>query len=598
MKLAEEGVHVDLFSLGPALQSSSALAQGGINACNDIARQQGYSEWTHFEETIIGGDFLADQPPVHEMCNWAPRIVDLLDRMGVPFNRTIEGHRDLRLMPGSLFKRTYFCGASTGQHILQAFDEQVRRYEAGALIHRHEYFEFLWPVIHDPAGKPACVGIVAQDLRSMKISAFRGDAVVIATGNYSTLFARSTGSLSSNGAAISRCYQAGAKLANPEFIQFHPTTLHGEDKSRLISDAVRGEGGRLWVPAIKEDGRWKPNPNSARSASAIPENERFYFLEERFPKYANLVPRDIATREILHICRQGFGIAGGEQVYLDFPRKAAGNLQSILETYRRFGGADPLEESMKVGPAVHCGIGGLWTNFTKDEKTGGLRAGDPANLSTNIPGLYAIGEANFAHHGASRLGGNGLLSRIFDGLFSAPCIKNYCADAAPIASSDVPQGSYDAIVKEETDNAAALLARDGNENPYPLRHAIAGVMSQTCGAFRENDSLAHALVSCYEWKERCRSIKVSDNPTWANQTIPFARATRDVIALSEAILKAALLRNESRGTHFKTRHPERDDARFLKATIAIFDPHANAPSIEYEPVNTSLIAPKARKYEE
>jgi succinate dehydrogenase / fumarate reductase, flavoprotein subunit len=601
MKLAEEGAAVDLFSMAPVKQSHGVCAQGGINACNDIARQQGYSEWAHFDETILGGDFLADQPPVHELCYWAPKIIDLLDRMGVSFNRTTEGQRDLRHFGGSLFKRTFFAGATTGQQLLYALDEQVRRHEAEGRIHKYQFWEFLWPVIADSGGAAACVGIVAQDLRTMQIRAFRSDATVLATGGNGLIFAKSTVSLACTGAAASRCYQAGAKYGNPEFIQVHPTAIPGEDKCRLISEAVRGEGGRVWVPAIKENGAWKPHPSAARGPNSVPETERYYFLEERYPKYGNLVPRDIATQEIFQICLEGFGVGGGNLVYLDLRdpvkefgrRSMLGKLDGVLKIYERFAGTDPLDEPMKVFPAVHCAMGGLWVDFKKDEKTGGLKHADPANLSTNIPGLYAMGEVNFAYHGANRLGANSLLSRIFDGLFGGPCVKTYCE---AIGSADVPQSIYDAVAKQETDRAARLIAGDGDENPYLLWQEMGRWMTDHCTVIRHNDKLELTLAKCQEWKQRSRRIKLSDTGSWANQNLSFARSVRDMIVMAEAILKGALLRNESRGAHYKPAYPERDDTNFLKATIANYDPAAGSAVISYESVDTSLIAPRPRTY--
>src|SRR5215208_6985993 len=461
IKLAEEGVPVDLFSMVPVKRSHSVCAQGGINACNDVARQQGFSEWEHFDETVLGGDFLADQPPVLEMANWAPRIIDLLDRMGVPFNRTPEGQRDLRLFGGSLFKRTFFAGATTGQQLLYALDEQTRRWEAEGRVNKYEFWEFLWPVIHDGA----CVGIVAQDMRTMQIRAFRGDAVVMATGGNGLVFGKSTMSVICTGGAASRCYQAGAILGNPEMIQVHPTAIPGEDKCRLISESARGEGGRVWVPR---------KPRDSRPPNSIPEDERYYFLEERYPKYGNIVPRDIATREIFEVCVQGLGVGGGNMVYLDLRDevKKRGRaailhkLEGILEIYEKFVGTDPLDEPMKIFPAVHYSMGGLWTTFKKDEKTGGLKFGDPANMSTNIPGLYAMGEVSFAYHGANRLGANSLLSCIFDGLFGGTCIKNYINDAAPVAAADVADSVFESMVRQEKDRQDVLVNNKGDENPY------------------------------------------------------------------------------------------------------------------------------------
>src|SRR6478672_11842756 len=544
IKLAEDGIAVDLFSMVPVKRSHSVCAQGGINACNEIARQQGYSEWEHFEETALGGDFLADQPPVLEMTNWAPRIIDLLDRMGVPFNRTPEGQRALRLFGGSLFRRTFFAGATTGQQLLYALDEQTRRWEAEGRVFKYEFWEFLWPVIHDGA----CVGIVAQDMRTMQIRAFRGDAVVMATGGNGLVFGKSTMSVVCTGGAASRCYQAGATYGNPEMIQVHPTAIPGEDKCRLISESARGEGGRVWVP--RKAGDTRP-PNS------IPEAERYYFLEERYPKYGNIVPRDIATREIFQVCLDGLGVGGGNMVYLDLRDevKKRGReailhkLEGILEIYEKFVGADPLDEPMKIFPAVHYTMGGLWVGFTKDAKSGGLKLGDPQNMSTNIPGLYAMGEVNFAYHGANRLGANSLLSCIFDGLFGGTCITNYITDAATTAAADVPQEAYDSIVKQEADRQDWLVKNQGDENPYLLWQEMGKWMTDNCTVVRYNERIERTLEQCESWKERFQRVKLSDTDMWTNQNLSFARATRDMIILAEAILKGALMRNESRGAH-------------------------------------------------
>jgi succinate dehydrogenase / fumarate reductase flavoprotein subunit len=592
IKLAEDGVPVDLFSMVPVKRSHSVCAQGGINACNEIARQQGYSEWMHFDETAIGGDFLADQPPVLEMCNWAPRIIDLLDRMGVPFNRTAEGQRQLRLFGGSLYKRTFFAGATTGQQLLYALDEQTRRWESEGRVNKFEFWEFLAPVIHDGA----CVGIVAQDMRTMEIRSFHADAVVMATGGNGLIFGKSTMSVICTGGAASRCYQAGAKYGNPEFVQVHPTAIPGEDKCRLISESARGEGGRVWVP--KKAGDTRP-PN------AIPESDRYYFLEERYPKYGNLVPRDIATREIFQVCTEmGLGVGGGNMVYLDLAdevkrigRQAILNkLEGILEIYEKFVGTDPLSEPMKIFPAVHYSMGGLWTGFTKDTKTGGLKFGDPANMMTNIPGLYAMGEASFAYHGATRLGANSLLSCIFDGLFGGTCVKNYANDTARVAAADVPAATFDSVVKAEQEKQAWLINNNGTENPYKLWQEMGRWMTENCTVVRYNERLEKTLSQLQEWKDRYKKVKLSDTGMWTNQNLSFTRAVGDMIIMAEAILKGALLRNESRGSHYKPAYKERDDANFLKATIAVFDPESGSTRIEYAPVDTSLIPPRPRTY--
>ena len=591
IKLAEEGVSVDLFSMVPVKRSHSVCAQGGINACNEIARQQGYSEWLHFKETALGGDFLADQPPCLEMANWGPRIIDLLDRMGVPFNRTSEGQRALRLFGGSLFKRTFFAGATTGQQLLYALDEQTRRWESESKVVKHEFWEFLWPVIHEGS----CVGIVAQDMRTMEIKAFKADAVVIASGGNGLIFGKSTLSVICTGGAVSRCYQAGAMLGNPEMVQVHPTAIPGEDKCRLISESARGEGGRVWVPKTKQD---KRHPND------IPENERWYILEEKYPKYGNLVPRDIATREIFQACLDGYGVGGGNMVYLDLGditrqigREAVlRKLEGILEIYEKFVGTDPLNEPMKIFPAIHYTMGGLWATYTKDEKSGGLKFGAPNNTMTNIPGLYAMGEASFAYHGANRLGANSLLSCIFDGLFGGSSIKNYIHDEKTVASADVPDSVFDSVVNQEKSRCDWLMNSKGSENPYKLWMEMGVTMTENATVVRYNDRLEKTLAECQNWKQRYKNIRLSDTGVWTNQNLSFTRALGDMIKYSEAILRGAILRNESRGMHYKPDFPDRNDADFLKTTIAKYDVASDSAKIEYVPVDISLLAPEARSY--
>jgi len=376
----------------------------------------------------------------------------------------------------------------------------------------------------------------------------------------------------------------------------HPTCIPGEDKLRLMSESARGEGGRVWVPKRPGDNR---HPNS------IPESERFYFFEERYPKYGNLVPRDIATREIFQVCTEmKLGVGGGNMVYLDLGdivkkigrQGVLDKLEGILEIYEKFVGTDPLEEPMKIFPAVHYSMGGLWTGFKKDEKTGGLKFGDPANMTTSIPGLYAMGEVSFAYHGANRLGANSLLSCIFDGLFGGRCVKNYCTDVAATAADDVPQSVHDAAVKRETDRQNWLVNNQGDENPYLLWQEMGRWMTDNCTVVRHNERLQQTLSRCQEWKQRYRRIKLSDTGMWTNQNLSFARATRDMIVLAEAILQGALLRNESRGAHYKPAYPHRNDEEFLKATIAEYDAAGDSPRMSYSPVDISLAPPRAREY--
>src|SRR5919199_949940 len=331
MKLAEAGHSVDLFSVVPVKRSHSVCAQGGINGAVNT-KGEGDSPWQHFDDTVYGGDFLANQPPVKAMCEMAPAIIDLLDRMGVTFNRTPEGLLDFRRFGGTLYHRTAFAGATTGQQLLYALDEQVRRHESEGRVQKYESWEFLSAVLD---GRRVCRGICAMDLRSMEVRTFPADAVIMATGGIGAIFGKSTNSVVCTGSAQSALYQQGRFYANGEFIQVHPTAIPGEDKLRLMSESARGEGGRVWVPRQKGD---------TRPPSSIPESERWYFLEEKYPAYGNLVTRDIATREIFQVCLEGMGVFGENQVYLDLSHIPAETLDrklgAILEIYEMFVGDD------------------------------------------------------------------------------------------------------------------------------------------------------------------------------------------------------------------------------------------------------------------
>lgn len=586
VRLAESGVGVDLLSMVPVKRSHSVCAQGGINAANDIARQQGYSEWLHMDETLYGGDFLAHQPPVHQMCHWAPKIIDLMDRMGVPFNRTSEGFRDLRLFGGSLFRRTHFAGATTGQQLLYALDEQVRRYDAQGMVDKYEFWDFLWPVLDEQG---VCRGVVAQDMRSMEIHAFKADAVVVASGGCGTIFGKSTNSVICNGSAAARCYQAGAWLGNPEFIQVHPTAIPGVDKDRLMSESARGEGGRVWVPR---------DPTDTRRPSEIPDDQRWYFLEEKYPKYGNLLPRDIATREIFQVCREGNGIGGGRQVYLDvthLPAATLDKLQGILEIYEKFTGENPREQAMKIFPSVHYSMGGLWTTYKAAEDAPGLSFGAPANMMTNIPGLYAFGEVNYQYHGATRLGANALLNCIFDGIFNGSSVLSYTRDL-PDSAADAPERLFQDAVAREKHKMGWLIEGRGDDNPYLIHKEMGQWMTDHATVIRTEDGMRRTLDQFQTWKDRYRSISLSDTGMWTNQNLSFARALGDMLRYAHAILATGIDRKESRGSHYRPDYPDRDDDRYLKTTVVEYDAREDQPKFWYEPISMELVPPRARTY--
>ncbi len=585
IKIAEAGVPVDLFSFVPVKRSHSVCAQGGINGAVNT-KGEGDSPYEHLDDTIYGGDFLANQPPVKHMCDHAPGIINLLDRMGVMFNRTGEGLLDFRRFGGTKYHRTAYAGATTGQQLLYALDEQTRRHEVAGDVVKHEFWEFLG-IIQDEDG--VCKGIVAQDLRAMTIQEFRADAVVLATGGPGIIFNRSTNSVMNTGTAASAVYQQGAKYANGEFIQVHPTAIPGLDKLRLMSESARGEGGRVWVPRT---------PGDPRRGEAIPESDRFYFLEEKYPAYGNLVPRDIATREIFAICvDQKMGVFGENQVYLDLThldkKQIDIKLGGILEIYEKFIGEDPRTTPMRIFPAVHYSMGGLWVNFVKDPATGGLVEGDPRNQMTSISGLYAVGECDYQYHGANRLGANSLLSCLTAGALAGPGIATYVKHL-PQSADDLPSSLFERERARRQAQYETLAASVGTENPYRLHEELGDVMTANVTVVRYNDRLQATDAKIQELQERVKHVSIADNSSWTNQLIPFTRQLKNMLYLARAITLGALARDESRGAHYKPDFPKRDDARFLKSTIAEWS--SDGPRLSYETVDTSLIVPRLRNY--
>jgi succinate dehydrogenase / fumarate reductase flavoprotein subunit len=625
IKLCEAGIPVDLFSLVPVKRSHSVCAQGGINASVNT-KGEGDSPQVHLEETIYGGDFLANQPPVRAMCDAAPDIVSLLDRMGVPFNRTPEGLLDFRRFGGTLFHRTAFAGATTGQQLLYALDEQVRRYEtvdvedergervpAERMVRKFELWDLVSLVLDDEG---ICRGLVAQDLKTMGMQAFPSDAVCLATGGSSVIFGRTTNSIINTGTAASIAYQQGACYANGEFIQVHPTAIPGADKLRLISESVRGEGGRVWVPR---------DPTERRFGRDVPESARDYFLEEKYPGYGNLVPRDIASRELFRKCfhekRGVYSASRGQnenEVYLDvthLPRETLRKkLAGVLEIYEKFVGEDPYSNPMRVFPAVHYSMGGLWVDFERSA-SGSLAPGSPRNQATTIPGVYACGEVDYQYHGANRLGANSLLSCLWGGIITGPAIAAYRANLARSAW-DMPSSLFERAEKRQTRGFEAILSLGGAENAYALHDELAQAMLVDCTIERHNDALDRTLAKIEEIAERSRRIGVTDRATGKmNQGSQNVRHLGNMVVLARVIARGARNRDESRGAHYKPAFEQRDDAGWLRTTLALHAPASGGapdgvrfvrevdasilgqPNRVTDAVDLSLVRPRARKYE-
>jgi succinate dehydrogenase / fumarate reductase, flavoprotein subunit len=560
IKAAEQGVHVDLLSIVPVKRSHSVCAQGGINGAVNT-KGEGDSPWEHFDDTVYGGDFLANQPPVKAMCDAAPGIIHLLDRMGVMFNRTPEGLLDFRRFGGTQHHRTAFAGATTGQQLLYALDEQVRRHEVNGLVTKYENWEFLSAIVDE---KGVGRGIVGQNLSDHEIKAFPADAVIMATGGPGIIFGKSTNSVINTGSAAGALYQQGVDYANGEFIQIHPTAIPGDDKLRLMSESARGEGGRVWT---YKDG------------------EPWYFLEEKYPAYGNLVPRDIATREIFDVCvNQKLGINGENMVYLDLshkdPKELDVKLGGIIEIYEKFVGDDPKKVPMKIFPAVHYSMGGMWVDFDQ---------------MTNIPGIFAAGECDYSQHGGNRLGANSLLSSIYGGMVAGPNAVKYTEGLETI-SDDMTSALFDEKVKEEQAKFEEILNMDGEENAYQIHKELGEWMTDNVTVVRENEKLLKTDEKILELMERYKQININDTSRWSNQGAMFTRQLWNMLQLARVITQGAYNRNESRGAHYKPDFPERNDEEWLKTTVASFDKENNKPVFRYDEVDTSLIEPRKRDY--
>ncbi|WWL78211.1 succinate dehydrogenase flavoprotein subunit [Bacillus altitudinis] len=560
IKAAEAGTAVKLFSIVPVKRSHSVCAQGGINGAVNT-KGEGDSPYEHFDDTVYGGDFLANQPPVKAMCEAAPSIIHLLDRMGVMFNRTPEGLLDFRRFGGTQHHRTAFAGATTGQQLLYALDEQVRRYEVAGLVTKYEGWEFLGAVLDD---EEVCRGIVAQNLTTMEIESFRSDAVIMATGGPGIVFGKSTNSMINTGSAALIVYQQGAHYANGEFIQIHPTAIPGDDKLRLMSESARGEGGRVWT--YKDGKPW-------------------YFLEEKYPAYGNLVPRDIATREIFDVCvEQKLGINGENMVYLDLshkdPKELDIKLGGIIEIYEKFMGDDPRKLPMKIFPAVHYSMGGLWVDYDQ---------------MTNIKGLFAAGECDYSMHGGNRLGANSLLSAIYGGMVAGPNAVKYISGLEKSAE-DLSSATFDSAVKKEQEKWDNILSMDGTENAYVLHKELGEWMTDNVTVVRYNEKLLKTDQKIEELMERYKHININDTASWSNQGAAFTRQLDNMLQLARVITIGAYNRNESRGAHYKPEFPERNDEEFLKTTMATFKGKNQKPAFHYEDVDVSLIAPRKRDY--
>lgn len=551
--LAQQGISVTMLSSCESMRSASCMAQGGINAAE--AREND-SVTKHFTETITGGDWLADQQPVMEMCQFAPQIVAMYDRIGVAFNRYIDGTPDTRSFGGTKYKRTHYADTTTGAQLLNALDSQARRYEERGLIRRISGKDFVCALIDE---NRRCHGCVMQDIYTMKMEAYTGTALIVASGGYSGLYGRSTNAVLSNGAVAGQLMRQGISMANPEFVQFHPTAMVQGDKPRLISESARGEGGRLWVPR-----NGKP----------------WYFLEEMYPELGNLVTRDLASRAIYRVVNEmGLGVDGKQQVYLDIthlPKETMEQkLSNIIDLYQKYIGDDPRKVPMKVYPAPHYAMGGLYVT---------------AKHRTEADGLYVCGECDYLYHGANRLGGNSLLSATYSGYMAAKTVMEDRESGRLNESAAAASPWIDSIVSNCENEMHSCLKRDGSESAADIAMELGNTLTETAGIVRSNTNLKNGLNRIQELKERWEQIAPTDTGTWANSSVIAIRKLRPCLVVAQAVLTGALNRNESRGAHYKPDYPNRDDANWLKTTIARYN--GEEVSLTYKPVDVSIFPPQ------
>jgi succinate dehydrogenase flavoprotein subunit len=630
LELCEARVPVLMLSVAPARRSLFASARGGFAAA-DPARTEDDSPNAHFEETIVAGDFLAHQPPVRALVEAAPELVELADRLGVAFARTREGARALCASSGSFHRRAAFAGATTGRQLATALDDQLRRFETHELsdergigvpgekmLERRELWDFLG-LVRDDGG--VAVGVVAQDLRTMRVKAFPADAVCLATEGPGALFGGTTQGLLSGAGATAAAYRAGAAYANGEFLQFCPTAIAGAEKPFLVPPGALGAGGRLWVPRDKTD---------PRRPADIPEKERDYFLECDCPSRGNLAFEDVAARAIVRLCAEGRGAfdaardENARAVYLDVthldPRAVQRALAGSQPIVQRFAGSDPLREPLRVFPAVAHALGGLWVDYEADDE-GRLVVGSPRNHATSITGLYAAGDASCQYHGANALGDNALPAALFSGRLAARAMAAHRAALAKSAF-DLPASVFDNAEAAEAERFEALLERGHNradaENPFALHAELGRALVADGSVERDDDRLDRLLDTIGQVEERMDRARVPDTSLAMNQSAQFARHFEDLLLVARVIVEGARRRDECRGAHYKpaldpkraTGGVGRDDARWLRATLAVHEERGRVSfvrELDYEcagrrvhagdAVDTRFIAPRPRDAE-
>nr|CTQ92292.1 Succinate dehydrogenase flavoprotein subunit (EC 1.3.99.1) [Kibdelosporangium sp. MJ126-NF4] len=581
--LAELGYNVLSFCYQDSpRRAHSIAAQGGINAAKNY-RNDGDSVFRLFYDTIKGGDFRAREANVHRLAEVSVEIIDQCVAQGVPFAREYGGLLDTRSFGGAQVSRTFYARGQTGQQLLLgAYQALARQINAGR-VKMHPRTEML-DLILDEEGRAR--GIVARDLVTGDIDSYTADAVVLATGGYGNAFYLSTNAKGSNATAIWRAHKRGALFANPCYTQIHPTCIpvsgSHQSKLTLMSESLRNDG-RVWVPKA---------PRDSRAAHMIPEDERDYYLERMYPSFGNLVPRDIASRAAKNICDSGHGVGpGGLGVYLDFAdaierlgRDAVeAKYGNLFEMYAQITGEDPYRVPMRIYPAVHYTMGGLWVDY---------------DLQSTIPGLFVIGEANFSDHGANRLGASALMQGLADGYFILPnTIGDYLADG-PFPA--VSQEAITSVEQEVVDRVVRILSVDGDRSPDDIHRELGQLMWDYCGMERSEEGLRKALEAIPALREEFwQRVRVLGTGDGLNQSLEKAGRVADFIELAELMVIDALHRAESCGGHFRAESQTedgeamRDDENFSYVAAWEYGPQ---PVLHREDLRFDNVTPSQRSY--
>ena len=589
--LAELGYNVKCFCFQDSpRRAHSIAAQGGINAAKNY-HNDGDSVYRLFYDTVKGGDFRAREANVHRLAEVSVNIIDQCAAQGVPFAREYSGYLANRSFGGAQVSRTFYARGQTGQQLLLGCYQALCRQIAAGTVQMIPQTEMLDLVIVDGHAK----GIVTRDLRTGRIDKFVADAVVLATGGYGNVFYLSTNARGCNVTATYRAYKKGALFANPCFTQIHPTCIphSGEYQSKLtlMSESLRNDG-RVWVPKRQEDCGKAPN--------AIPEQGRDYYLERKYPSYGNLSPRDISSRAAKEVCDEGRGVGpGGRGVYLDFAdamkrlgeetiRERYGNL---FEVYEKITGENAYQVPMRIYPAIHYTMGGLWVDY---------------NLMSNLPGLFVIGEANFSDHGANRLGASALMQGLADGYFVLPyTLPNYLA--AQMGKRPSPESPEFKQVESDVRARIENLLRVNGKRPLDSIHRELGALLwDKCGMARSANGLREALAKIPELRENFwKDVRVLGENADFNQSLERAGRVADFLEFAELMCLDALARDESCGAHFREEHqtPEgealRDDENFASVFAWEF-PGANGsiaqPKLHREPLHFETVHLTQRSY--